>query len=85
MYIVYVLVDAIASRTYVGQTQKLSERLTLHNAGRVRSTKGGGPWRVLYQEQVGSRSEALKRESYFKSGAGRRQIAKLLQERCPSG
>ena len=73
------------TQTYVGQTDDLSERLKLHNEGRVRSTKGFGPWQVLYCEEHETRGEAMRREKWFKSRSGRRRIKRLLQERWPSG
>ena len=85
MFVVYVLVNERGDRTYVGQTEDLEERLRVHNLGYVRSTERFGPWRVLHQESVGSRGEAMKRETYYKSAVGRRHIAKMLMERCPSG
>ncbi len=85
MYVVYILVNGDRNRTYVGQTRDLAERLRLHNAGGVRSTRGHGRWEVLHTEECPSRSAAMERERYYKSAVGRKQIAKLLQERCPSG
>ena len=48
----------------------MDERLKQHNAGKVRYTKGRRPWKVHYTEEFESRSEATKRESFFKSIEG---------------
>ena len=40
--------------------------------------KSIGRGKVLYQEQVSSRSEAVKRERFLKSGVGRQELKKIL-------
>ena len=52
---------------YYGHTENLVQRLKRHNAGNVRSTKSGIPWKVIYFEQFSTKSEAYKRELFFKS------------------
>jgi putative endonuclease len=61
---------------YVGMSENVSRRLREHNAA-VKSTKAGRPWTLLFEEQVGGRTEARIRERYWKSGAGRRRIATI--------
>ena len=36
------------------------------------------PWQVAYTEEYATRSEARKREVYFKSASGRRMMKKIL-------
>jgi len=48
----------------------LAKRLTQHNAGRVRYTKGRMPWKMHYAEAFPTRSEAVEREHYFKNVDG---------------
>ena len=76
MWQVYVLKSEVTLRHYVGMTQHVKRRLREHNAGLVRSTKKGRPWRVLYIEEESSRERARVREKYWKSGAGRRRMIK---------
>jgi len=42
-------------------------RLKAHNTGKVKFTKGHRPWEIIYTEEFASRSEARKRELFFKS------------------
>jgi putative endonuclease len=56
--LVYVILSDDTGRRYIGHTADLNKRLREHNAGRVRSTKAGAPWRVIAQKQCSSRSEA---------------------------
>jgi len=77
MNIVYVLKSIHTQHFYIGQTKNLLARLEYHNAGKVRWTSRYAPWKIVYQEKFSSRSEALKREKYFKSHAGRNWLKKL--------
>jgi putative endonuclease len=70
-YIVYVLKSETTGLHYTGQTHNLELRITAHNQGESRYTKGRGPWVLVYQEECTSRSEAMKRERFLKSGQGR--------------
>ncbi|MGQ0827151.1 MAG: GIY-YIG nuclease family protein, partial [Bacteroidota bacterium] len=40
-------------------------------------TKNKGPWVLVYSESYITRSEAVKREKYFKTGVGRDLIKKI--------
>ena len=70
MYYTYILQSLKSKRYYYGSTSDLEKRLKYHNAGKVRSTKAFRPWIIHYYETYSSKSEALKRERYFKSRDG---------------
>ena len=80
MYFVYVKQSLKDGRFYTGQTEDLERRLQEHNSGvgLVRYTKGKGPWKLIYHEEVVSRAEAMAREKYFKTGAGRDFVKKMI-------
>jgi len=78
-FTLYVLYSLKVPRTYVGYTANLDERLNYHNGGRVRATKFCTPWRVIYTEDGLSKEEAKRRELYWKSGAGRRNLNRILR------
>ena len=61
---------------YVGQTQDLTIRLTEHNSGKTKSTKGKTPWIVIYTANFPDRTSARKHEKYLKTGAGRQYLIK---------
>jgi len=75
---VYILQSESSGKLYKGQTSDLERRLKRHNtheAGSRRYTyKQKGPWRLLYSEDFSTRSEAMKREKFLKSGQGREWI-----------
>ena len=61
---VYVLGTASPhdSRTYVGWTTDLDERLARHNAGKGAKSTRGRAWVLLYAERYRTRSAAMSRE-----------------------
>jgi putative endonuclease len=63
----YILRSLKNGRFYYGSTENLNVRVAKHNAGKVRSTKAYRPWVVHYSEQFETKSEAYRRERFFKS------------------
>ena len=82
---VYVLFSPSRRRTYVGCAHDVKGRLAQHNAAQVRATCLGVPWTVLLTEAVGSYEQALQRERYYKSGAGRRRLKAIFEARDSRG
>ncbi|MDQ7778805.1 MAG: GIY-YIG nuclease family protein [Planctomycetota bacterium] len=77
---VYVL-EGNDNRLYVGSTRQLQERLESHKMGRVRSTKGRRPVRLVHQEEYDTYTEARRRELYLKTGTGRNWLSRILETR----
>ena len=73
MFYVYVIKND-KNRNYVGHTNNIERRIHEHNGGLSPYTKNRGPWRLFYLEEYFTRSEAMKREAFFKSGIGRRYL-----------
>ena len=73
-YFMYVLKSEDMGRSYIGHTSNLEKRLSEHNSGKSISTRNKGPWRLVYKEEYQTRSEAAKRERYFKSVDGRMEL-----------
>jgi putative endonuclease len=84
MVFVYVLRSVTTGRSYTGATSNLEVRLAQHNSDQSRSTKNHGPWVLIYQEELGTMAEALRRERIFKSGKGRDELQRLLQRESGS-
>lgn len=65
---------------YTGITNDIDGRIAAHESGKgARYTKGRGPLRIIYSEQVSNRSEASKRELAIK-GLSRRQKEELVKQ-----
>ena len=77
-YWVYILQNKVTGKLYKGQTSDLESRIERHNThepGSMRYTsKQKGSWKLLYSEDYSTRSEAMKREKFLKSGQGRERI-----------
>ncbi len=69
-YYFYVIRSNSDGSYYKGQTEDLKDRLERHNQGRSSFTRNKAPWKLVYSESYESRSEAAKREAYFKSSKG---------------
>lgn len=78
MYYVYILRSDSLGKLYKGSTEDLCERVKRHNSGKVKSTKSGKPWELVYDEAFKSKRDALREEIFLKSGKGRERIKCLL-------
>ena len=66
-YYVYMLKSkGSKSITYVGYTNNIEKRLSLHNAGRGAKFTRGRKWKLIYKELFRSKKEAILREYYIK-------------------
>ena len=84
MYTVYILLSEEFDKTYVGFTSDLEERLKSHNK---LGTKGWTlkfcPWKLIHTEVYSSKTEAMKREKFLKSGIGRDFIRSMMKDSYP--
>ena len=81
MWYVYCIQSLKDNFIYRGMSENIPARLIAHNRGKVKSTKNHSPFNIIYEELVGSREEARKREKYLKSAAGQRFLTKIIMER----
>src|SRR6187431_2798188 len=59
---------------YFGHCHNIDIRISKHNAGKVKSTKSRKPFILHYFESFETKSEAYRRELFFKSFAGRQWL-----------
>jgi putative endonuclease len=78
MFYAYVLKSIQQDYFYKGHCENLEKRLAEHNAGLTKSIRAFIPFRIVYYEEFESRQDAIRREKYFKSAAGRRYLKKLI-------
>jgi putative endonuclease len=74
IFYAYILRSETHGTCYYGNTQNINARIRAHNSGKVRYTKGRRPWKLVYYEKFETRSEAVKRERFFKSIDGYRYL-----------
>lgn len=80
MYFTYILKSIKNIKYYTGHTNNLGERLVEHNAGKSKYSKRYAPWKVVYREIFETEDEAVRREKYFKSSAGRKWLKKHINK-----
>jgi len=78
MFYAYVLRSMTHDYFYKGHCEDLQRRLTQHNSGITKSIAPYLPFEIAYFEEFQSEEEAIRRERYFKSSAGRRYLKKKL-------
>jgi len=79
MYYVYVIKSEKDKKWYTGLTDDLRKRFREHSYNKVFSTKGRGPFEVIYYEASINREDARERGKYLKSGMGKRYLKNRLK------
>ena len=77
MFYVYVLYSDTHEKHYTGYTSDLEMRIKSHNELGSDWTKKYRPWKVIYTKEFETKADAMKYESWLKSGIGREFIGKL--------
>jgi putative endonuclease len=79
MFFVYILRSERDKQLYTGFTTSIEQRLHEHNAGKVPSTKNRVPLQMIFFEAYCNKDDALRREKYFKTTAGKRGLKLMLR------
>ena len=78
MFYIYAISSLDRNYIYVGMTNNLEARIERHNKGREKTTRPYRPFKLIYSEEVnGERSEARRREKYWKSGVGKERLRQI--------
>ena len=80
MYYTYVLKSEVDDNFYSGFTKNLKLQFEQHCKGQIESTRDRRPLHLIYYEACLKKEDALKREHYFKSAAGRRFLKEKLKQ-----
>ena len=62
--------------TYVGYTNNLKKRISLHNSGKGAKFTRGRKWKLIYREKFSTKNQAISREYYIKKHRTLRNIIK---------
>ena len=79
-YCVYILLSETDGKLYAGYSTNLKQRLTDHFHGRVPSTAPRRPLHLVYCEYHSSKADALRREKYLKTTAGKKALKLMLRD-----
>ena len=79
MHYVYVLHSVRDHGFYIGYSANLRKRFDQHSRGDSFATSHRAPWKLIYYEAYLEQTDAVGREKYLKSGAGRRFLQSQLK------
>ena len=86
-FVVYVLQSQSTNKRYIGHTEELARRLAEHNdpSHNVRkyTSRNRGPWVLVLEEHFETRSEAMRRERWLKSGQDREWLGHSIGRASP--
>jgi len=77
-YIVYLLVSKSKARwfSYVGYTNNINKRISLHNKGKGAKFTRGKKWKIIYQKRYKNKSQAMREEYKLKNNRIKRNKLK---------
>jgi putative endonuclease len=78
---VYILESQTNKRFYIGSALDADLRLAEHQRGQTLSTRGRGPWVMVYREEFATTAEARRRERQIKSWKSHRSIQELIESK----
>ena len=79
-YFVYLIVSNLKKNkkiSYVGYTNNLKKRISLHNQGKGAKFTRGRKWKLIYKRKYLSKKEAMKYEFNLKKNFTKRKNIKL--------
>ena len=79
-YCVYILFSQMDGDLYAGFSGDIDKRLADHHAGRVDSTAPRRPLDLIHCEFYPRKTDALRREAYFKTTKGKRALRLMLKD-----
>jgi putative endonuclease len=78
-YFSYVLKSQKNGILYKGSTQDIEKRINTHNSGKVKFSSKYIPWELVLVEEFQTRTEAINREKWYKTGVGRNWILNQIK------
>jgi putative endonuclease len=88
MHYTYLLLSLKDNKWYTGYSNDLKKRFTDHNKGLVYATSKRRPFKLIYYESCIDQDDAKARETYLKSGPGKRYLKNRLKfyfNKCLTG
>jgi putative endonuclease len=80
-FFVYIIYSADKDKYYVGQTSNLEDRIKSHLSHISPYTSIANDWKLIYYEELSSRSEAIKRKNEIKRKKSRKYIEWLIKSK----
>ena len=80
MHYVYVLQSHKDRLLYIGSTDNVEARILRHQMGEVPATKFRRPLKLIFFEAYVEKSDAVRRERYFKTTKGKVTLKAMLRD-----
>ncbi len=77
-YSLYILYSEKIDQYYVGISQEPATRLHAHNTAPTGWTQRGRPWKLVFQQSLGPKREALRVERFVKAQKSKQFIERIL-------
>ena len=81
-YHLYILVSQSNGRLYIGSTNDVERRQKEHHANNTKSTRGKGPWNVLFTKAYETKAEAQAWERKLKSWKNKNRILEWVAKQA---
>ena len=78
----YILKSQVSGKFYIGSAADSATPVAEHQRGQTASTRGRGPWKLMYEEHFETISQARARERQIKSWKSHRSIQELIDKNC---
>ncbi len=78
-FYVYVLQSEFDNKFYIGYTSNLERRINEHQQGKNISTAKRLPLKLIYFEGHLSKTDAERRERYFKTNKGKTTLRQIIR------
>jgi putative endonuclease len=78
IYYIYVLINKISKRLYVGFTSDLKNRLRQHKQAKLSHRNKN--FELIYFDAFINKKDAMQREKYLKTTNGKRMLKLMLKE-----
>ena len=79
-YFVYVLLSERDGKFYIGSSSNVEQRVVQHNSGKNTSTVNRRPLKLIFYEAFPTKTDALRREHYFKTTKGKVTIRQMNRD-----
>lgn len=79
-YFVYILLSEKDNKFYIGSSTNVEQRVIEHNQGKNTSTANRRPLKLIFYEAFPTKSDALRREHYFKTTKGKVTIRQMIRD-----
>ena len=80
IYYTYIVESIRTSNWYIGHSDNTDRRLVEHNSGQNKSTRGRGPWKIIFLRSFSSKIEANRFELKLKKLRNKDYIRKEYSE-----